>query len=93
MMTSRPDAKLFTPRPPLGIKPRWLWLEERARELVDTIGRGLPDEFTAPAPIEDMQAWVRELDDVLFSLEQARADERERAERHAKSREVKRDRP
>lgn len=52
-------------RPPLGILPRWVWLEQRQAELCDAIGRSEGDP--------DFR-WVWELKDIMRELTQLRRE-------------------
>lgn len=46
-------------KPPLGIKPKWLWKEERLLELVRCISR----HAQASAPVK--QEWIDEMDELI----------------------------
>lgn len=39
-ITSNPD---YTPPPPLGVMPKWVWLEKRAKHLAEAISRYLAE--------------------------------------------------
>ena len=51
-------------KPPLGIVPKRLWEEDRARELARTIKRHLEVGYFT----EEVIKWVRELDDLLHQI-------------------------
>jgi hypothetical protein len=51
------------PKPPLGIMPRYLWIEKRIQDLAEAIGRYIESPF--PIPTE----WVDERNQLLMELD------------------------
>ena len=57
-------------KPPLGVMPRWRWLELRASELTEAIHRYINEGSTrGKTRIAQMKRWTKELLDVLDTME------------------------
>lgn len=69
-----PPRVVRLPRPPLGIKPRSVWLAQRSAELIAALSRYAASEPAAEG-VEQMAEWAEELADTL--REEVAAVERE----------------
>ncbi len=57
-------------KPPLGVEPRWLWLEIRAKDLVDAICR-----YAEVGGWESAAPWIKELAELVDDPEWRRRTE------------------
>jgi hypothetical protein len=55
--------KTFLPKPPLGPRPRWIWIEERIKELGTAISLRIGTAFPIPS------VWVDERNQLLMELD------------------------
>lgn len=61
---------MIDPKPPLGIKPKGLWLQDRAIHLADTISRYLSDGILRPRVSE----LIAELGEIVMRLSNDQAE-------------------
>lgn len=65
-------------RPPLGPKPKWLWLEERLKHLTECAGHAL---FNQDSP--DLKLISEILDESKWCIEEMRKTKKEREIKNA----------
>lgn len=57
---------MTTPAPPLGIEPRFMWIEKRIEGLIAAMGRY--SDAGLPTP----KRWLEEMDQLILMLRQIR---------------------